>query len=117
MRGEVRVVGAERSGGLELRTAGLAARGLPEVRVTGLPPYLGQGWARVLGAVAARLAAAGPVLPVLVDLDGGVVLRLVPEKEGTLAVAPPPPPDGPAAAGVEAWRRDVLTRLFPEAVS
>ncbi|POM25021.1 hypothetical protein BTM25_36620 [Actinomadura rubteroloni] len=113
MRGEVRVVGAERPGGLELRTAGLAARGLPEVRVTGLPPYLGQGWARVLGAVAARVAAAGPVLPVLVEMADGVELRLVPEKDGTLAVVPPPPPP----TDVGQWRRDVVARLFPEAAS
>ncbi|WP_018655726.1 hypothetical protein [Actinomadura flavalba] len=111
MRGEVRIVGAERPGGLELRTRGLAERGLPEVRTTGLPPYLGQGWARVLGAVAQRLAAQGPVLPVALDLGEGVTVRLVPEKEGTLAVVPPEP------VPADAWRRDVLARLFPDAAT
>lgn len=115
MRGEVRIVGTERPGGLELRTDGLAAAGLPEVRAAGLPPYLGQGWARVLGEVARRVAGAGPVLPVVVDLGAGVTVRLVLEKEGTVAVAPVDGgPDAPRV-DLDGWRREVVHRLFPDA--
>lgn len=114
---ELRIVGAERPGGLELRTSGLAARGLPELRVTALPPYLGQGWARVLADVARRLAGApfgpGTAPPDEVVLDHGVALGLVADADepGVLAVRPPDGHEG----SPEAWRRDVLVRLFPAA--
>ncbi|WP_157430502.1 hypothetical protein [Actinomadura macra] len=106
--GEVRILGAEGPGGLILRTGGLSARGLPELRADGLPPYLGQGWARVLAALAERLAAAGEIPGELV-LAPDVVIRLTPAADGTLTPGPPPGRD------VGEWRRDVLVRLFPEA--
>ncbi|WP_131738539.1 hypothetical protein [Actinomadura roseirufa] len=105
---EIRIVGAERPDGLVLRTDGLAARGLPELRAGGLPPYLGQGWARVLGALARRLAAAAEV-PAELDLAPGVTVRLERSAEGALVPVPPPGRD------LDEWRRDVLLRLFPEA--
>ncbi|NDU71599.1 hypothetical protein GWI34_03015 [Actinomadura sp. DSM 109109] len=103
---EIRVVGAEGPDGLSLRTSGLAALGLPELRADGLPPYLGQGWARVLAALARSLAATGEIPDEIVP---GVEIRLTPAAGGTLAPGPPP---GRDLAG---WRRDVLLRLFPEA--
>lgn len=108
VRSEVRIVGAEGPDGLTLRTSGLAAGGLPELRVEGLPPYLGQGWARVLAAVAQRLAAAGEV-PAAVTLGTGVEISLTPAGDGVLTPVPPPGQDGGD------WHRDVLLRLFPEA--
>ncbi|MFC9972621.1 hypothetical protein ACFVH6_17210 [Spirillospora sp. NPDC127200] len=109
-RAEVRIVGAERPGGLELRTLGLAERGLPELRATGLPPYLGQGWAQVLGLVAQRMAASGLNGPAELDLGGGASVLLAADKGG-LAVLPPAGHGG----AVNEWRRDLLVRLFPEA--
>lgn len=103
---EIRVVGAEGPDGLTLRTSGLSARGLPELRADGLPPYLGQGWARVLGALARRLAATGEIPD---ELAPGVEIRLAPADGGALAPVPPPGRD------VAEWRRDVLLRMFPEA--
>ncbi|MEU8341131.1 hypothetical protein SAMN05443665_1006126 [Actinomadura meyerae] len=105
---EVRITGAERPDGLTLRTVGLAARGLPELRAEGLPPYLGDGWARVLGLAAQRLAATGEPPA---ELAPGVPIRFEPAGDGALAAVPPPGRD----AGE--WRRDVLLRLFPEARS
>ncbi|MEU8122674.1 hypothetical protein AB0C21_28525 [Spirillospora sp. NPDC049024] len=105
---EIRVVGAEGPEGLSLRTSGLSARGLPELRADGLPPYLGQGWARVLAALAQRLAATGEVPD---ELAPGVEIRLVPAEDGTLEPVPPQGRD------LGEWRRDVLIRLFPEARS
>jgi hypothetical protein len=105
---EIRVVGAEGPEGLSLRTSGLSARGLPELRADGLPPYLGQGWARVLAALAQRLAATGEVPD---ELAPGVGIRLTPAEDGTLEPVPPPGRD------LAEWRRDVLIRLFPEARS
>lgn len=105
---EVRVVGSEGPDGLTLRTAGLSARGLPELRVSGLPPYLGQGWARVLAALARRLAAAAEI-PGRVMLGPGVEICLTPADDGALTPVPPPGHDP------DEWRRDVLLRLFPEA--
>ncbi|MEV4000855.1 hypothetical protein [Actinomadura sp. NPDC049753] len=103
---EIRVVGAEGPDGLTLRTSGLAARGLPELRAGGLPPYLGQGWARVLAALAQRLAATGEIPD---ELAPGVEIRLTPADDGTLAPVPPPGRD------LAEWRRDILLRMFPEA--
>ena len=103
---EIRVVGAERPDGLTLRTSGLSARGLPELRADGLPPYLGQGWARVLAALAQRLAATGEMPD---EPAPGVEIRLTPAEGGTLAPVPPPGRD------LAEWRRDVLLRMFPEA--
>lgn len=102
---EVRIVGAERPDGLTLRTIGLSARGLPEVRVEALPPYLGDGWARVLGTLARRLAATGEPPG---ELAPGVEVRFTTAADGALIPVPPPGRD----AG---WHRDVLIRLFPEA--
>ncbi|WP_395108826.1 hypothetical protein [Actinomadura sp. SCN-SB] len=119
---EIRIVGTERPDGLELRTRGLAARGRPELRVSGLPPYLGQGWARVLAALARRLArvpAGGPY-------EGPYETELTPEGEGGTPVligleadrgdlvAVPP---GGFTGRVEDWRREVLLALFPSAHS
>lgn len=109
---EVRIIGAESANGLELRTVGLAARGLPEVRVQGLPPYLGDGWARVLGQVALRLAAS-PTLPEKIELAPDVTVALVEAGEGHVTPVPPSGHEGP----LEDWRRDVLVRLFLEASS
>ncbi|MEV5568573.1 hypothetical protein AB0L06_00870 [Spirillospora sp. NPDC052269] len=117
-RGEVRIVGAERPGGLELRTAGLAARGLAELRVTGLAWYLGSGWSQVLGELARRIAAAGPGHPTTFDLPAGgaeggdVTINLVPDGD---FLAPHPPPG--VSLSVADWRRDVVGRLFPSASS
>ncbi|MFD0683288.1 hypothetical protein [Actinomadura fibrosa] len=105
---EVRITGSEAPDGLTLRTSGLAARGLPELRAAGLPPYLGQGWARVLGLLAQRLAAADRGVQEI-DLTPDVTVRLVPAGAGWLEPAPPPGEDAAV------WRRDVLLRLFPEA--
>ncbi|MFC6878371.1 MULTISPECIES: hypothetical protein [Actinomadura] len=125
-RGEIRIVGAEGSDGLELRTQGLEALGLPELRVTGLPPYLGQGWARVLAAIAGRLAADPAERPDLV-LPPDVAVHLVENGDGTLTPVRPPSEDGHGDGdghedgrgnGDEGdWRRDVLLRLFPAARS
>ncbi|WP_433467445.1 hypothetical protein [Spirillospora sp. CA-128828] len=104
---EVRIVGAEGPDGLTLRTSGLSARGLPELRASGLPPYLGQGWARVLAELARRLAATGEIPGG--EIAPGVEIRLTPADDGTLAPVPPPGRD------LAEWRRDVLLRLFPEA--
>ncbi|MEW2352593.1 hypothetical protein [Spirillospora sp. NPDC029432] len=110
---EIRIIGAELADGLELRTRGLAARGRPELRVSGLPPYLGQGWARVLGLLAQRLAALDPAAPVPAELDlAPEVTIALPAEDGDLVPAPPasraPAPD---------WHRDVLLALFPSAHS
>ncbi|MFA1545038.1 hypothetical protein [Actinomadura chokoriensis] len=105
---EVRIVGAERPDGLSLRTIGLAARGLPELRAEGLPPYLGDGWARVLGALAQRLAATGEPPA---ELAPGVEVRFTEAGDGALIPVPPP------GRETGEWRRDVLLRLFPEARS
>lgn len=106
---EVRIVGSEGPDGLTLRTSGLAARGLPELEVQGLPPYLGQGWARVLGRVARRLAEAPGEIPAALVLAPDVEVRLDPAAGGALSVVPPSGRDR------DEWRRDVLLRLFPEA--
>ncbi|MFC5185436.1 hypothetical protein [Actinomadura harenae] len=113
-RGEVRIVGAERPGGLELRTAGLAARGMTELRVTGLAWYLGSGWSQVLGELVRRIAAAGPGHPTTFDLgeEGDVTINLVPDGD---FLAPHPPPG--VSLSVADWRRDVVDRLFPTASS
>lgn len=102
---EVRIVGVEGPDGLTLRTSGLSAKGLPEIRAAGLPPYLGQGWARVLAALARRLAETGEIPGGIADVE----ICLTPAEDGTLTPVPPP--------GREPgeWRRDVLLRLFPEA--
>lgn len=100
---EVRVMGAEGPSGLTLRTSGLSARGLPELRAAGLPPYLGQGWARVLAALAQRLAATGEVPGGVGDVE----IRLTLAADGTLEPVPPPGRE-PAE-----WFRDVVLRLFP----
>ncbi|WP_030172851.1 hypothetical protein [Spirillospora albida] len=107
---EVRIIGAESANGLELKTVGLAARGLPEVRMANLPPYLGDGWARVLGQVVLRLAAS-PTPPETIELAPGVEVGLAEAGEGHLTPVPPPGHEG----ALEDWRRDVLVRLFPEA--
>ncbi|TDD95615.1 hypothetical protein [Actinomadura rubrisoli] len=108
--GEVRVMGAEGPDGLTLRTGGLSARGLPELRAGGLPPYLGQGWARVLGALARHLAASARIpREVVLAPDVTIVLRAT--GDGHLEPVPPPGQDA------EEWRRDVIVRLFPEARS
>ncbi|QFG24911.1 hypothetical protein [Actinomadura sp. WMMB 499] len=105
---EVRITGAEGPDGLSLRTEGLSARGRPELAVSGLPPYLGHGWARVLGALAGRVAAA-PETPAEVTLAPGAVVRL--RRSGdTLTPVPPAPGADPGE-----WRRELVVRLFPEA--
>jgi hypothetical protein len=110
--GEVRIVGAERRDGLELRTRGLADRGLPELRAEGLPPYLGQGWARILAELARRVAASGGRPPEEVELAPDVAIRLTPDA-GELVAVPPHGFTGPEGD----WRREVVLRLFPSAGS
>ncbi|NKZ03876.1 hypothetical protein [Actinomadura latina] len=105
---EVRIVGAEGPDGLVLRTVGLAARGLPELRAEGLPPYLGDGWARVLGALARRLAATGEPPA---ELAPGVGIGFAEAADGALLPVPP------LGRDTAEWRREVLLRLFPEARS
>ncbi|GAA3943678.1 hypothetical protein GCM10023085_27020 [Actinomadura viridis] len=107
---EIRIVGAELADGLELRTRGLEGHGLPELRVSGLAPYLGQGWARVLAALARRLVELDGAVPAEVDLGPEVTIGLSAE-EGHLVPGPPRGFTGP----VEEWRRDVLLALFPSA--
>ncbi|WP_433149101.1 hypothetical protein ACQPZ8_10155 [Actinomadura nitritigenes] len=106
----VRIVGTERPDGLALRTAGLGERGLPELRADGLPPYLGQGWARVLGEAARVLAAAGG-RPAELALAPDVTVRLRPEEDGAVTLLPPAGHEG----GLDEWRRDVVLRMFPAA--
>ncbi|GLZ09898.1 hypothetical protein Acsp04_01340 [Actinomadura sp. NBRC 104425] len=110
--GEVRVVGAEHPDGLELRTCGLALRRLPELRAAGLPPYLGQGWARILAALAARVAAAGGPPPGDVQLAPNVAFRLTSDGDHLV-----PGPPGGFTGAVDQWRREVVYRLFPSARS
>jgi hypothetical protein len=89
--GEIRIVGAERPDGLELRTRGLAGHGSPELRISGLAPYLGQGWARVLAALAGRLAAregTGGGAPEALDLGQGVTVGLVADGDDLVPVPP-----------------------------
>ena len=109
---EVRIAGSEGRDGLTLRTSGLSSRGLPELRVEGLAPYLGQGWARVLAALAQRVAASAEV-PSHVTLAPDVEICLTFAEDGTLT--PVPPPGGRAPRTPGDWHRDVLLRLFPEA--
>ncbi|MFI0451117.1 hypothetical protein [Actinomadura sp. 6N118] len=111
-REEVRVAGIERDDGLMLRTHGLAAGGLPELRVVALPPYLGQGWAQVMGALAQRLAAGGKDVPEQMELAPGVTIQLKVEN-GELIPLPPHGFEG----SLDEWRRDVLARLFPAATT
>ena len=116
---EIRVVGAERPEGLELRTLGLAAHGVPELRISGLAPYLGQGWARVLAELARLLAVRAAVGE---DLHRGGVLETVDLGTGT-DVEVVLRPDGGDLVPVspshsmteEEWRRDVVLSLFPSA--
>ncbi|WP_433327867.1 hypothetical protein [Spirillospora sp. CA-294931] len=102
---EVRIVGAEHLDGLELRTQGLVEQGLPELCARGLPPYLGQGWARVLAALAQSLVAGGAEIPDHVILGTGVRVRLI--REGDLLL--PVPPDGEPTGE---WRRELVLALF-----
>ncbi|TDC46317.1 hypothetical protein E1281_28210 [Actinomadura sp. KC345] len=111
---EVRILGSEGPEGLTLRTSGLSARNLPELRVEGLPPYLGQGWARVLAALAQRLAASAEI-PERVTLAPDMEICLTPAGDGDLAPVPPPGRDADAGHDLDRWRRDVVLRLFPEA--
>jgi hypothetical protein len=106
----VRIVGTERPDGLALRTAGLIEHGLPELSAEGLPPYLGQGWARVLGE-AARVFAASRDYPMALTLAPGVTVRLSPDDNGAIMLLPPAGHEG----GLDEWRRDVVLRMFPEA--
>jgi hypothetical protein len=106
----VRIVGTERPDGLALRTAGLIEHGLPELSAEGLPPYLGQGWARVLGE-AARVFAASRDYPMALTLAPDVTVRLSPDDNGAIMLLPPAGHEG----GLDEWRRDVVLRMFPEA--
>ncbi|WP_344272846.1 hypothetical protein [Actinomadura napierensis] len=108
----VRIVGTERPDGLALRTAGLIEHGLPELSAEGLPPYLGQGWARVLGE-AARVFAASRDYPMELTLPPDVLVRLWPDQHGGIMLLPPADHVG----GLDEWRRDVLLRMFPAARS
>ncbi|MEU5880409.1 hypothetical protein [Spirillospora sp. NPDC047279] len=111
-RDEVRIAGIERDDGLMLRTHGLAAGGLPEIRVVALPPYLGQGWAQVMGALAQCLASGGATVPDQVEIAPGVAVQLKVEN-GELV---PMPPHG-FQGSLDDWRRDVLSRMFPSATT
>ncbi|MBA9003833.1 MULTISPECIES: hypothetical protein [Thermomonospora] len=128
--GAVTVTGREEPAGLTLRTSGLSARGLPEIAVTGLPPYLGQAWARILAVLAFRLAAAarsGDDVPATValtpdDLRAAVGERSTGWDETVIGLrndgehlAPVPP--GDFAGTLDQWRLDLATRLFPAARS
>jgi hypothetical protein len=117
---EIRIVGTERPDGLELRTRGLAARGTPELRVSGLPPYLGQGWARVLAALVRSLAGVPGDLPGEIALTpegesgSGTAAIVGLDRQGDdLVVVPPRGFTGRA----EDWRRKILLDLFPSAHS
>ncbi|MFV2174660.1 hypothetical protein ACFHW2_32095 [Actinomadura sp. LOL_016] len=105
---EVRITGAEGPDGLSLRTVGLSARGRPELAVSDLPPYLGHGWARVLGALAGHVAGAREV-PAEVTLAPDLVVRL--RRSGDVLTPVPSDPD----RDPDEWRREIVVRLFPEA--
>ncbi|HEX2312118.1 MAG TPA: hypothetical protein VHJ17_00155 [Thermomonospora sp.] len=120
--GEVTIAGREDPDGLTLVTSGLSARGLPELTVTGLPPYLGQAWARLLAVLAHRLAATGPDVPpevTLVPADLAAIgerpgdwrqVTIALTREGDHLVPSPPP-------GTETgrWRTELARLLFPAA--
>jgi hypothetical protein len=126
--GEVTIAGRETADGLTLVTRGLSARGLPEIAVTGLPPYLGRGWARLLAALAFRLAARAGDVPERVTLTpddlraalgepvsaGWSQITIGLARDGDL-LTPEPPPDctGPR----ERWHADLVTAIFPAARS
>ncbi|SEG42649.1 hypothetical protein SAMN04489712_105151 [Thermomonospora echinospora] len=124
--GEITIAGRETPAGLTLVTRGLAARGLPEITVTGLPPYLGRGWARLLAALAFRLAAHAGDVPDRIALTPDDLRTALGEpvsagcsqitvglaRHGDL-LTPAPPPDytGPR----ERWHTDLVTEVFPAA--
>jgi hypothetical protein len=78
----VRVSAATHADGLRMSTTGLSRLGLPEVRTLGLPPYLGQAWARLTNSLAYHL-----VQDLWADLEEtlGLTSREVPDE---LAVTP-----------------------------
>ncbi|REE96001.1 hypothetical protein [Thermomonospora umbrina] len=137
-RGEVTIAGREDADGLALVTRGLSARGLPELTVTGLPPYLGRAWARLLAVLAHRLAAgaagagafpraASSEVPAQVTIvpddlraalnepsgDWRQVTVLLVRDGDRLVPSPPADFDGP----LDRWRADLATLLFPSARS
>lgn len=129
-KGAVSITGREEPAGLTLRTSGLSARGLPEITVTGLPPYLGRAWARILAVLAVRLAATvgpGGEVPSTVaftpdDLQGAVGERSTGWSETVVGLRReaghlvPVPPEG-FGGTLEQWWLDLAIRLFPAARS
>ncbi|WP_289008413.1 hypothetical protein [uncultured Thermomonospora sp.] len=121
--GEVTIAGRQTPEGLTLVTRGLAERGLPELAVTGLPLLLGRGWARLLAALAVRLAACGgdPPGDLTLTPDDVSAIGAAPRpgwssltvglaRDGDrLTPVPPPGYDGPP----ERWYADAVTRVFP----
>lgn len=114
--GDVRIVGGEENGGLTLVTRGLTPRWLPELRITGLAPYLGDAWARLLGALAVelwRITERGTVreIPAEIALGAATVgFRLEPGPY-LQVTAPAGEPDEAA------WQREIVDRTFPAAQS
>ncbi|TNY35218.1 hypothetical protein [Thermomonospora catenispora] len=128
--GAVSITGREEPAGLTLRTSGLSARGLPEIAVTGLPPYLGRAWARILAVLAVRLAAAvrsGGEVPSTLAFTPGDLRDVVGERSTGWSetvvglrrdgehLAPVPPED--FGGTLDQWRLDLAVRLFPAARS
>jgi hypothetical protein len=133
----VRISGSTHGDGLHLSTAGLSRLGLPEIRTLGLPPYLGQAWARLTNSLAYHL-----VQDLWTDLEQtlGLTSRDVPDElsvtpddvamaesedpltayevrvrlwpgNGYLTLVPPR-----GFAGSESqWRSEVVIMLFPAA--
>jgi hypothetical protein len=133
----VRVMGSAERSGLLMTTRGLSRLGLPELRTTGLPPYLGLAWARVLTVVAFRLLQD---LWQDLDRDAGLRSREISEEftiepydlalalsqdprdsyevaarlrfgDEHLTLLPPRDYDGPVAR----WFREATILLFPTA--
>jgi hypothetical protein len=133
----VRVSASTHADGLHMATVGLVRLGLPELRTLGLPPYLGQAWARLTNSLAYHL-----VQDLWTDLEQtlGLTSREVPEElsvtpddvamaesedpltayevrvrlwpgNGHLTLVPPR-----GFAGSESqWRSEVVIMLFPAA--
>ncbi|RAY14458.1 hypothetical protein DPM19_16010 [Actinomadura craniellae] len=111
----IRIMGTPAADGLALTTLGLTRLGAPELRVAGLPPYLGQAWARLLHTLAGLLVPAlwrdPAALPGEFVLDGEPVgLRYA---DGALTPVPPPGFTG----AEQSWRTHLATALFPAARS
>lgn len=124
---EIAIAGRETPSGLSLVTRGLAAHGLPELRIEALPPYLGQAWARLLAVLAQRLAQHPEALLdeiILTPYDIAAVLGGDPAEGADVRIAlneadghlEPHPPPG-SEEKTQDWRRETVLKLLPAARS